>query len=124
VLADVAPGSPAEREELFGPVAVLFKARDVEHAIALANDSPFGLGASVWTHDEEETRRFIDGIETGMVFLNQMVVSDPRLPFGGVKSSGHGRELALHGLREFLNAKTVRIAAGTVAPPTEASANE
>ncbi len=124
VLTDAAPGSPAERDELFGPVAVLFKARDVEHAIELANDSPFGLGASVWTHDEAEARRFIDGIESGMVFLNQMVVSDPRLPFGGVKNSGHGRELARQGLREFLNAKTVRISAGTVAPPTQASANE
>jgi succinate-semialdehyde dehydrogenase / glutarate-semialdehyde dehydrogenase len=124
VLADAAPGSPAACEELFGPVAVLFKARDVEHAIELANDSPYGLGASVWTHDEAEAGRFIDGLETGMVFVNQMVASDPRLPFGGVKNSGHGRELALHGLREFLNAKTVRISSGTVAPPTQASANE
>jgi succinate-semialdehyde dehydrogenase/glutarate-semialdehyde dehydrogenase len=124
VLADPPPGSPAACEELFGPVAVLFKAKDVEHAIALANDSPYGLGASVWTQDEAEMRRLIDGIETGMVFINQMVASDPRLPFGGVKHSGHGRELALHGLREFLNAKTVRITAGKLAPPTQASANE
>lgn len=124
VLADAAPGSPAACEELFGPVAVLFRARDVENAIALANDSPFGLGASVWSHDEAEVRRFVDGIETGMVFVNAMVASDPRLPFGGVKHSGHGRELALHGLREFLNAKTVRVTAGTTAPPTQASVNE
>ncbi len=124
VLADPPPGSPAACEELFGPVAVLFRARDVEHALSLANDSPYGLGASVWTNDETEVRRFIDGIETGMVFVNAMVASDPRLPFGGVKHSGHGRELALQGLREFLNAKTVRITAGRTPPPTQASANE
>jgi succinate-semialdehyde dehydrogenase/glutarate-semialdehyde dehydrogenase len=124
VIADPPPGSPAASEELFGPVAVLFKAKDARHAIELANDSPYGLGASVWTQDEAETRQFINGIETGMVFVNAMVASDPRLPFGGVKNSGHGRELALHGIREFLNAKTVRITAGSVAPPTQASANE
>jgi succinate-semialdehyde dehydrogenase / glutarate-semialdehyde dehydrogenase len=111
VLAEPPPGSPAWREELFGPVATLFRARDAEDALRLANDSPYGLGASVWTRDEAEQRRFIDGLEAGSVFINALVASDPRLPFGGVKASGHGRELSHHGLREFLNIKTVRVAA-------------
>jgi succinate-semialdehyde dehydrogenase / glutarate-semialdehyde dehydrogenase len=109
VLTNIPKGSPAYGEELFGPVASVFRVKDQDEAIRVANDVRFGLGASVWTNDEKERERFINEIEAGMVFVNKMVASDPRIPFGGVKASGIGRELSAVGMREFLNAKTVWI---------------
>jgi succinate-semialdehyde dehydrogenase / glutarate-semialdehyde dehydrogenase len=110
VLIDIPKNSPAYGEELFGPVASIFRVKDQDEAIRLANDVRFGLGASVWTNDEKERERFINELEAGMVFVNKMVASDPRIPFGGVKASGHGRELGFVGIREFVNAKTVWVA--------------
>jgi succinate-semialdehyde dehydrogenase/glutarate-semialdehyde dehydrogenase len=107
VLAEVPPGSPAAEEEVFGPVAALFTVDSLDEAIAVANHTRFGLGASAWTRDDGERERLVSEIEAGSVFLNGMVKSDPRLPFGGIKRSGFGRELSEHGIHEFVNVKTV-----------------
>jgi succinate-semialdehyde dehydrogenase/glutarate-semialdehyde dehydrogenase len=110
VLSDVTPGMPAFDEETFGPVAAVIAAEDVDHAIQLANQSPYGLGASIWTQDVALAEKIAPRIESGNVFINGMVKSDPRLPFGGVKQSGYGRELSSFGIHEFVNIKTVWIA--------------
>jgi succinate-semialdehyde dehydrogenase/glutarate-semialdehyde dehydrogenase len=109
VLVDIPPGAPAASDELFGPVASVFKAKDVDHAISIANGTSFGLGASAWTRNDAERDQFIAEVEAGMVFVNGMVASDSRLPFGGVKNSGFGRELGEFGIREFVNIKSVRV---------------
>jgi succinate-semialdehyde dehydrogenase / glutarate-semialdehyde dehydrogenase len=109
VLVDVPKGSPAYQDEIFGPVASLFRVADIDETIELANATPFGLGSAAWTNDEAERDRFVEGLEAGSVFVNGMVASDPRLPFGGIKHSGYGRELGVFGIREFVNIKTVWI---------------
>ena len=117
VLDRIPAGSPSAKDELFGPVASVFQARDVSDAIAIANSTSFGLGASAWTNDSVERAELIAEIEAGLLFINDMVASDSRLPFGGVKSSGYGRELSEFGIREFVNIKAVRIAATKKRPP-------
>jgi succinate-semialdehyde dehydrogenase / glutarate-semialdehyde dehydrogenase len=107
IITDIPQSAPAYTEELFGPVASLFRVKNIDEAINLANETRFGLGASVWTTEREEQSRFIEELESGSVFVNGMVASDPRLPFGGVKNSGFGRELSVHGIREFVNIKTI-----------------
>lgn len=110
MLTGIPNDSPFMAEEVFGPVATVFKAADIDEAIAITNAIPFGLGSSVWTNDAEEQERFIRDIEAGMTAINQIVASTPEAPFGGVKRSGHGRELGPWGLHEFMNLKGVMIA--------------
>ncbi len=109
VLTDIPPASPAWTEEFFGPVGCVFVASDLTDAIRIANDTRFGLAASAWTSDAAEQERCLRELDTGSVFINDMVVSDPRFPFGGIKASGYGRELGAIGMREFMNVKTLRV---------------
>jgi succinate-semialdehyde dehydrogenase/glutarate-semialdehyde dehydrogenase len=111
VLTDVKPGMPAYDEETFGPVAAIIAARDEEEAIRIANDTSFGLGAAVFTQDLERGQKLAENeLQAGACFVNALVKSDPRLPFGGIKESGYGRELSYLGIREFVNAKTIYVA--------------
>jgi succinate-semialdehyde dehydrogenase/glutarate-semialdehyde dehydrogenase len=109
VLASITPEMRVHTEEVFGPVATLYRVPDIDAAIDLANGTEFGLGANAWTSDEAERNRFIRDLDAGMVFVDGNVTSYPQLPFGGVKSSGHGRELSVQGIREFCNTKSVWI---------------
>jgi succinate-semialdehyde dehydrogenase/glutarate-semialdehyde dehydrogenase len=116
LLADVTEDMPVLTEETFGPVAAVLQVRDAEEAIRVANSSPYGLGAALWTKDVDRAKALARRIESGSVFINGMVASDPRLPFGGVKNSGYGRELSSFGIREFVNIQTIWIGPATAAP--------
>jgi len=118
VLAGVTPDMPTFREETFGPVAAVVRVRDADEAVRVANDSAYGLGASIWTRDAVLGERLARRIESGSVFVNGMVASDPRLPFGGIKGSGYGRELAAFGAREFTNVQTIWIGPAEAPQPT------
>jgi succinate-semialdehyde dehydrogenase/glutarate-semialdehyde dehydrogenase len=107
VLANVRPGMPAYHEETFGPVAAVIRVQDAEDALRVANDTDFGLGSSIWTADVERAKKLAERVEAGLVFVNGLVASDARLPFGGVKRSGYGRELGSYGIKEFVNIQTV-----------------
>ena len=108
---------PAFREETFGPVAAVISTRDAEDAVRLANDTTYGLGAALWTRDVERAKDLARHIEAGNVFINGMVASDPRIPFGGIKRSGYGRELGVYGIKEFVNIQTVVVGQPVALPP-------
>jgi succinate-semialdehyde dehydrogenase/glutarate-semialdehyde dehydrogenase len=122
LVADITPEMRMHREEVFGPVASLYRVPDLDAAIELANDTEFGLGSNIWTDDPQEQQRFIRDVEAGMVFVNGMTTSYPELPFGGVKASGYGRELTELGMREFMNIKTVWVGAESNADPSTSRA--
>ena len=122
VLADVTEDMPVFKEETFGPVAAVLRVRDADDAVRVANDSAYGLGASIWTRDLRRGEALARKIESGSVFVNGMVASDPRLPFGGVKRSGYGRELASYGIKEFTNIQTIWIGPPQQGKPTGPSA--
>ncbi len=128
VMTGVTQEMPVFREETFGPVAAVIRVADEDEAIAVANDSDFGLGASVWTTDLERGKRVAGRVDAGMVFVNSIVFSDARLPFGGIKRSGYGRELGEYGIREFVDVKSVSVhspsAAAPAVPALSAEANE
>jgi succinate-semialdehyde dehydrogenase/glutarate-semialdehyde dehydrogenase len=120
VLDSVSETMPAFRQETFGPVAAVIRARDPQDAVRLANDTEYGLGAALWTRDIERAKELARHIEAGNVFINAMVASDPRIPFGGVKRSGYGRELGSYGIKEFVNIQTIVVGQPTApAPPAE-----
>lgn len=121
ILTNVTPEMPVFAEETFGPAAAVIRARDADHAIELANDSKFGLSSNLWTRDIERARELAARIEAGGVFINGMTASDPRLPFGGVKASGYGRELSSFGIQEFVNVQTIWIGPKVESAPTKAA---